>query len=333
MQCRACGAPLPSNAQVCPQCGTKVSSTGQGQGGTPPVNDPQGGAPAYNPSLPVSNPYEQTTRTESPLPYPQVDLNHYQSSPYDQAISNSGASEAETYNQVPGVNPYQQQLPYNTQPYANNNNAYAQVPAQAQTPNYQMVPPPAPHTPYETAQRKKSPVGWIIGVVVVVLVVACIGTAAFSGHIFSQLSSNPQPTTQANTTTTNNDNNNNQTAPSGQPINSTAAQIINNVQSASAIANFQPVANTVGSTFQVNQLIYVTFQANPQSAGYAQVKFYLDNNALPQGQPLQISSQINAYFSIKYYQAGQGAAELYWCTDKNCSNPELAQVIHFTITN
>jgi hypothetical protein len=65
------------------------------------------------------------------------------------------------------------------------------------------------------------------------------------------------------------------------------------------------------------------------------VRFYADSKSILQDDPLQIKQYVTVgYFEAKYYAPTQaGAAEIYWCHTADCTDGELAQVVHFTVTN
>lgn len=132
--------------------------------------------------------------------------------------------------------------------------------------------------------------------------------------------------------------------PSGRTIDPLASTIITSAQTASGIdqQTYGPLAGQVTSTFKVNQSIYVTFKLNPskydvtKQKAYILVKFYDGNRSVINNeQPYAVSSPIDAaYFVAQYYIAtDNGAAEIYWCRQANCSDRKLAQVIHFTVTH
>ena len=122
------------------------------------------------------------------------------------------------------------------------------------------------------------------------------------------------------------------TGPSGNPIDSTAANIITNAQMASSIDNgCNPINQT--SSFQVGQTIYVTFDLNLPSDGYFIAKWYEDNNppaTSPPGFFNMGAPRGCAHYS--YANAGNGAVELYWCTQSNCSDAALAAYVNFTVS-
>ncbi|MFL5667525.1 MAG: hypothetical protein ACJ8BW_40185, partial [Ktedonobacteraceae bacterium] len=139
------------------------------------------------------------------------------------------------------------------------------------------------------------------------------------------------PTTSAVTPTTGLN-----TPPSGNTIDPTAASIITDAKTASGIdSNFYPTK--VANTFTTQQTIYVTFNLNLKTTGYALAKWYLDGQYLFKDQVLSLDKTTydHGYFpsSSHYSSAGQGSVELYWCTKSDCSDASLADVVNFTVTS
>jgi len=224
---------------------------------------------------------------------------------------------------------------------------------------YGTPPPQTPYPPYSAPlsgeygvppqqPRKRSRVGLIIGIVVGVVLLLCIGV--FFGLYESgknSLNANATATADVQTQTANN----NPTAapttaptsvpttasgssPSGNSIDSTAASIVTNPVMASAVdSNYRPT--TTASTFQVNQKIYVTFDLNLNgSTGYVEAKWYINGQIyVSRNFAANNPNYINGYFWQEYTTPGQGAVELYWCTQSNCSDAALADFVNFTVTN
>ncbi|GCE08774.1 hypothetical protein KDAU_61030 [Dictyobacter aurantiacus] len=192
--------------------------------------------------------------------------------------------------------------------------------------------------------------GLIIGIVALLLVVACIASVVFASKLpgVSQTDSTPTAvatktpvgvtptpttgsTTQANST------------PSGNPIDPQAASIIIHPQTASEVDKdtLEPKAGTVGTTFKINQPIYVTFHLDPskyditKEQDWVNVRFYRGSESILKDDPLQLTKQETVgYFGAKYYlSTTNGAAEIYWCHTSTCSDGKLAQVVHFTVTD
>jgi len=324
MQCRVCGASLPPGANACPSCGSAV----------PPSNDnPQGQLPptAY------AGPAPATNYGSAPVPPPPS---------YGSGSYQSGQGGSSPYNQnypsAPYNQPGQQFQPPAT-PYNQPANNFQQG-------GYPGA--PGPGGPY-SQPPKKSKTGLIIGIVALVLVVACIASVLFASKLpgLNGTASNsstptvtatstpgvtPTPTTSSTQTNTNN-------TPSGNPIDTTAESIITNPQTAGAVdtTTLEPKAGTIGTTFKVNDPIYVTFHLDPnkyditKEQDWVNVRFYRGSESILKDDPLQLKKEETVgYFGAKYYLATtDGAAEIYWCHTSTCSDGKLARVVHFTVTN
>ncbi len=174
--------------------------------------------------------------------------------------------------------------------------------------------------------KKRSRVGMIIGIVVGALLLLCIGGAILVSVIASQAGKVVSTTATKVAGQTN--------SPSGKSVVPSAAAIISNPQTSDAVdSNFAPKHTT--STFTPNQKIYVTFDINSGNQdGYIEAKWYADGQAVS-----TLSFHHNhvngaGYFSNAYTSSTKnGAVELYWCTQANCSDAQLAQVVHLTVTS
>ncbi|MBA2678336.1 MAG: hypothetical protein H0U76_08085 [Ktedonobacteraceae bacterium] len=303
MQCNRCGVILSPGALTCPNCGNP----------TP-----------YNVSSPGPSPYEPTVA--APPPYG----NATPPPPYGTPPTDYGSSP---YGTPPMQNPYG--APPVQQPYG--------VPQQAP---YGFPPPQQP-------PKRRSNVGLIIGIVLLVLLLICAGGIFFivrgvsntaqtvTNNLYATATaaansaSNTGATPVASAAPTGASTPSQQTgaAPSGKSVSPTAAGILSNLQMASAIDSIY-APTTVTSTFKPGQKVYATFLINTHGQkGYAGVKWYIDG-AFGKGSNLAIDSSFNhGYFAISYNVAAQGAVEIYWCTQSNCSDQQLAGFATFTISN
>ncbi len=189
--------------------------------------------------------------------------------------------------------------PYGTSPYA---------PA---PPAPYPVPPVSP-LPDGASKRRRRLIALIVGIVALVLVLSGVGVLLVPGWVHPL----PPP------------------GPSGSPIAPAAAAIITNVQIASAVdSNYQPTQLT--NTVAVGQTLYITFDLHLNGrTGYVQARFYRDREFIDQTdvltvQPGVLSVAVYASFPVAI---PNGTAELYWCQQADCSDKQLAAVIHFTIT-
>ncbi|OLB35428.1 MAG: hypothetical protein AUG45_00790 [Ktedonobacter sp. 13_1_20CM_3_54_15] len=329
MNCTTCGANLPPGATACPLCGTPTPYNA-GRPGSSPQYDPTvavpqagpGGSPHQDPTLPAQ-PYGGTP----PPPSTAYGSPGYGTPP-------------------PPPNPYETPS-YNAPPQQQN---YYGAPPQQQ--GGYVVPPPQQGGMYGTPQppRRRSRLGLILGIIALVLIVACAGISfavyqgvkqagntVISSNATSTAEANATstssattPTTSTNTTPTTSTSGN--TGPSGTTIDPTAAGIITNTKMASAVdSNYNPTKVT--DTFVTKQTIYATFKIDTNAPdGYVQGKWYADGKYAFSSKALAVKGDFLGYLSAEYNIATQGAVELYWCTQSNCSDGKLADVANFTVT-
>jgi serine/threonine protein kinase len=128
-------------------------------------------------------------------------------------------------------------------------------------------------------------------------------------------------------------------SPSGSPIASSAAAIITNVQTSNGIdSNLLPTQVT--SAFSLNQVIDVTFNIHFIQPGTIEAKFYADKQPLQSyTNTLQWNDGNNSNGVLNPAGSGtyssptkQGAVELYWCPQFDCSNEQLAAFTTFTVS-
>jgi hypothetical protein len=221
---------------------------------------------------------------------------------------------------------------------------------QSTVPNYHQAQPfPAP----PVTPPRKNRLGLIIGITAAVLVVALCGLLALGARLASKSTTSDSTTTPQSSYTSTPDTENAPTpadsvtssnTPSGSPIDPTAASIVTDAQTASSIDKVTTAPINLTDTFQTHTNVYVTFKLNNdnfdfnKNTGYVAVKFYADSVALHLPEvlrtPLKISEPApGGYFKIQYLIAAQGAAELYWCLQPDCSDGRLAQVVTFTVTS
>lgn len=119
--------------------------------------------------------------------------------------------------------------------------------------------------------------------------------------------------------------NSSQVDPNAQ-ANITAAQT-----SAGMDANYKPTHPT--TSFTTGSEVDITFTL-AGNTGYATAKIYADGQLVAQPDtPLTIDSgDTTGYFSYTPDTAGQYVAGLYWCTQSDCSDAALAQVVNFTVS-
>jgi hypothetical protein len=327
MNCSSCGANLPYGANACPLCGTPVANNPQQIDPTVAAG-PSYGGPSQTPP---------TAYGEYGAPPPPPPQNQYGGTPPPQ-------------NQY-GPPPVQNQ--YGSAPPPVQPGGYGQPMQPMQPGGYGQPMQPMQPGGYGVPQQppKKSNTGMIVGIVLgsILLVCVIIGIIVAvvlnnAGHAVVNSVNNAAATFNASSTQTSATltalptvqgitPSTGGTSPSGTAIDPTAAAIITNPQTASAIdSNGNPT--TTASTFTVNQTIYVTFglQLNG-STGYVQVKWYVNNQlGISKILPITDATAPGGYFSETYKVAAAGAAELYWCSQSDCSDAALAQFVTFTVS-
>jgi len=196
---------------------------------------------------------------------------------------------------------------------------------------------PAPGQP----PKRKSRVGLIIGIIVGVLVLICavLGFVIYSavnkvGSTVNTTLTATAATVTAASQTTPASTQPSSAAPSGSPVVPAAAAILNSLKMASAIDNnYNPT--TLSTTFTTNQKVYVTYSINTGGqTGYALSKWYLNGKLDSMSTPLKIQANFDHGFfrNTGFAAAGNGAVELYWCTQSDCSDAQLASFTTFTVT-
>ena len=256
------------------------------------------------------------------LPYPSAQ--NAPIPPTQYAGPSSYGQGQQPYNAyTPPANPYESKAlpPYEAPdsygtppPPPDTYNAQSSYGAPPPPPNMYGAPPPTPgaFTPMAQPTRKKGPrVGLIIGIVALLLVLIGGGVLALKelNH-----SGNQPP------------------GPSGSPVDPGASAIITNVQTASGIdANLLPT--NVTNQFKVGNVVYVTYNLHLTQSGYVQAKVYLNGVFGTQTSlAVQVGKYDHGYFDITYKRAGNGAFELYWCLQSDCSDAKLAAVATFTVS-
>ncbi len=338
MNCSSCGANLPPGAAVCPLCGAPT-----------PYNVQSSGSSAYDPTV-VASPYARPGGSANPQPIdptvaaPKYD---YRSGGTPPPSTGYGPPSYGTpvQNQYGPANPYSsptEQYSFGAPPPPAQYAAPAQQGGYRQPATYGGMPPPP---------RPRRRVGLIIGIVVGVLALLCIGgcailyavgrsavstvnTTATSVAATETASSNVTPTTNATPTTTDATPTVGQgTPPSGLSIDPTAAGYVTHPEMSSAVdSNYSPTAST--TTFTTGQTIYATFQIDSSAPeGYVTAKWYTDGAYAFTSKSLAVKGGFVGYLAAKYNRAAQGTVEYYFCTTQACSDAKLADVLNFTITS
>ena len=324
MNCTNCGATLPPGATICPNCGV-ATPYNAARSGNPAQYEPTVYAPPPQYNMPPSgneNPPYQLDPTVVSTPYKGTPQTSY------------GSPEIPP---PPGQNPYAPTPP----------NSYNAPQPQYGTPPPQQgayMPPPLAgggYAPYGAQPpKKRSRVGMIIGIILLVVLLACIGVSllVYNGIKQGVSSVTATVTASANTVTSEPATPTvaQPTSPSGQSIDPTAASIITNLQTASSIDQNQAIPTQLATTFTVQQPIYATVNLDMHGqTGYAQAKWYADGQLQKTSTILTIDkpTYVHAYFGFAYSAATQGIVEVYFCTQSDCSDAKLAAVTNFTVTS
>lgn len=312
MQCRSCGAPLRSESAFCTNCG---AATPYNISGAQPAGPPQ-----YQPIGPSSPSYNSPQAHATP----QSGI-----APGVYGAPSYGMPQEQAYG-TPPPNPYGTPV---------SPGAYVAPPPPPTPYGGQYAPTPGSFIPPDQPPRRQGPnVGLIIGIVALVVLLVAGGIIALlatrnnpqtntNRPTVTTTSSPITPTTQAVTPTAQQG-----VSPSGSPVDPTSATIITNPQTASAVDS-NALPTSVTSNFRIGQTVYVTFHLNTNNqAGYVQAKFY-SNTTYVGNKILTVQPGYDhGYFSVQLYTAATGTAELYWCTQSNCSDAKLADVVTFTVS-
>ena len=313
MQCRSCGTPLPSGAAFCTNCGaaTPYNISGAQPAGPPQYQPIDPSSPSYN------SPQAQAT--------PQSGI-----APGVYGAPSYGMPQEQAYG-TPPPNPYGTPV---------SPGAYAAPPPPPTPYGGQYAPAPGSFIPPpDQPPRRQGPnVGLIIGIVALVVLLVAGGIIALlatrnnpqtntNRPTATTTSSSITPTTQAVTPTAQQG-----VSPSGSPVDPTSAAIITNPQTASAVDS-NSLPTSVTSNFSKGQTVYVTFHLNTnKQAGYVQAKLYSNTTYIGDKILTVQSSYDHGYFSVQLNTAATGTVELYWCTQSNCSDAKLADVVTFTVS-
>jgi hypothetical protein len=311
MNCTSCGNPLAPGVAFCSVCGapTPYNTSGQGsasQQDPTEASSPYGSQQSYPPLPP--------TVAASPDNFPPPPAQN----PYGN-YTNYGGSSQPPYNPYGATPPVYGENP--PQPPPANPVGAAPYYGQSAMPGY---PPMQPGT-YGAPPKKRSKVGLIIGISVLALVLLC-GGVLFAAVQLGKGAVTKVKSSIATATV----------AISNVPANSDAVpaakKILFGTQTSSTVdTNYEPTGVT--TTFAVGKDVDLTFQVNSAGKnGYIEVKWYEDGQEVASDILKHSAQNDHGYFGQPFASAGSAAAALYWCTQSNCSDAQLAQVVSFTIT-
>jgi len=176
----------------------------------------------------------------------------------------------------------------------------------------------------------------VLSLIVLTIVGMVAGTWLLLPSILGKLPTGSTPTATATATATATP-----ASPSGLPIDPSAAAVITDAQTSSDIDRSSTRPTHITSTFTTGQLIWVTFNIHFNGqVGTIEAKFYEDNQLIPDfTNTLGINDGNNPYGALfpgrnqTYSTPTQGAAELYWCPQYDCSNEQLAAFVNFIVSN
>jgi hypothetical protein len=291
MNCQNCWSEVPAGTGFCPNCGTPVTNQG-----IPPTM----AVPA--PPPPLSGSY---------TPPPSTD---YGQSPYDTPQSPYGAPQP----------PYSApQSPYGA----------PQSPYGAPQP----YPAPGGYMPPQPVRPKKMN-GCVIALIIVLVfvfvigggIVAVVAVAANKvGGVISSAAATENAGLTAIATDGTTTSNAPATAPDASQIDATAAQNITSATSASNVdSNAKPTDHQTSFTIGSTAYVAMDFAGN---AGYAEVQLYRDGDYDVSSEVLQVDDgDVTGAFSFTINNPGSFVAGVYWCTQSDCSDAALAQIVNFT---
>ena len=120
--------------------------------------------------------------------------------------------------------------------------------------------------------------------------------------------------------------------PSGNALIPVAETILKNAQTSGDI-DTTLAPTQVTKTFMANQKVYVTFTiTSGKQDGFIEAKWYEDGQIVATTILPHIHENTHGVFSNVYITATpDGAIELYWCTQPDCKDAQLAQVVHFVV--
>ncbi|HEY0754398.1 MAG TPA: zinc ribbon domain-containing protein [Ktedonobacteraceae bacterium] len=312
MKCQVCQADLSPGAPFCTNCGTPV-----------PANPYGGSSSSPNQGIPP------TMMASAPTPPPDPYAPPPPANPYGTPTTDYGAGSS-PYGTPPPATPYgiPPAAPYGVPPTPgyNPNLAYGQ-------PQYVPVQP-----------QKKGPNGCVIALIVVgiiavlgissIIALGVIGANAAKGIISSANATETASlaTINAEFTPTTGTGNPTDSVPSASQINPTASANITSAQTSHGVdSNYKPTHPTTSFTSGQTIDITVVFSGSP---GYAMVQVYLNGSFDTQSDsPLQVKSGfVTGDFPFTSVNTGSFVAGIYWCTQADCSDKALAQVVNFTIS-
>ena len=316
MNCSRCGSALPAGVSTCPRC---AQPTPYNAGSSSPNH-----ANYVVPIIPATPPVAPTVYAtpEPPQPTP----------PPPPATPGAYASSGASWSVPPPPPPT-----YPQGPQAGVYVPPGMVPV--------MAPPP-----------KKSGLTATLIIVIVFLLVCVCGATVFAGGLFisgqrananatatADSASSTSIATSDNATSTAITNSLTPTPyppytesnpPSGATFSGDAQQIIANTQLASQVdSNNQPTE--LQSNFNTGQEVYMVYQWIQGHHGYVYTLWYFngqrEDNLTNRSDLINNNMRGYGYMGSTFNSPGQGAVEVYYCTQSDCSDRQLAWVRPFSV--
>lgn len=269
-----------------------------------------------------------------PAAYPTIPPAPQAYTPYP--VTNYGESAPPP----PPVNPYSAygapQTSYNTPQQVQYNVPPQQVPYGAPTPMY------VPLQPQQPKSNRNVIIGVITGIVVFLLIISGVTIASINAshnatnnfvNTLATQSAEAQATLASNLTAqpTTGNTNNSSSAPDPSQIDANASTMILSAQSSSGIDSSDLPLDSQAS-FTAGTTVYVTFKT-AGNTGYIMSKWFLNGQDEADSNPVaDTGGQTNGYFSHSFSASGNGVVGIYWCTQSDCSDAALAQIVNVTVS-
>lgn len=184
------------------------------------------------------------------------------------------------------------------------------------------VPPPVPVVYARPVYRRRGGCGAAVTFLILILVIG--GVVAYANRHSSSPSSGNSPYTS-----TGSNSGSGGSAPEASQANVHAAAMITGATSAAAVDSHQQAVGSQ-SSFSLGDDVYIAITLAGQQ-GYADVALYRDGDFDVKDDPLSIPATVRyASFSFQINNPGQFVAAVYWCTQADCSDQQLAQVVNFS---
>jgi len=121
-------------------------------------------------------------------------------------------------------------------------------------------------------------------------------------------------------------------------------EVIRSAQTTSGVDTEIAAPTDSATTFQAGDAVYVTYeldlenvsQQSDETYGNVKIEYYNDGELYKDGMAydhgIPSSTLTAGYFGVKDYPAtAQGQVKIYWCNTGDCSDPQLAHTLDFTV--